>query len=167
MRCEVFSTRRLLKADAAEFRRLRLEGLKRHPHAFGASFAAEVTQSLEVFADGLERNVVFGGFDENALQGIVGFSRHQHAKMKHKGSLNAMYVSEAARGTGLAMQLVQALLAHARQDVELVQLTVTRSNVRARRFYEKCGFGVYGVEPKALKIEDDYLDELLMWVSLV
>ncbi len=162
----MFSTRRLSKVDAKDFRTLRLEGLKRHPEAFGASFSAEATQNLKLFADSLKRGTVIGGFDETGLQGIVAFSTYQHEKMKHKGSLTGMYVREKARGTDLSVKLVQALLDHARQEVELVQLSVVSTNEQARRLYEKCGFEVYGMEPKALKVGDDYLDELLMWIAL-
>jgi len=35
-----------------------------------------------------------------------------------------------------------------------------------RHLYEKGGFEVFGMEPKALKVGDDYLDELLMWIAL-
>ena len=165
-RCSMFSTRRLSKEDATEFQKLRLEGLKRHPDSFGASFSIEARQKLKFFADTLEKGVVFGGYDGTKLQGIVGFRRHQHEKMKHKGSLISMYVREESRGTELAVKLVQALLEHARQEVELVQLCVVSSNEQARRCYEKCGFEVYGVEPKALKVGESYFDELLMWVKL-
>ena len=82
-----------------------------------------------------------------------------------------MYVRESARGQGLADAIVSRLLEHARdRGVEIVQLTVMADNARARRFYERCGFTTYGVEPRAVKARDGerslYLDEALMAIRL-
>jgi hypothetical protein len=38
---------RLTAADAATFRELRLEGLREHPEAFGASWEEEAAQSVD------------------------------------------------------------------------------------------------------------------------
>jgi len=73
-----------------------------------------------------------------------------------------MYVTPEARGSGLATDLVETLLEHAGKEVEQVQLTVTASNWRARRFYERMGFVQYGLEEKSLKYKDAYFDEVLM-----
>ena len=70
-----------------------------------------------------------------------------------------MYVEEAARGTGLAAAMVEALLEHARGQVEQVMLSVMLDNERARHFYEKMGFETYGLERRAFKIGDRYIDE--------
>jgi ribosomal protein S18 acetylase RimI-like enzyme len=73
-----------------------------------------------------------------------------------------MYVTPEARGSGLAAALVETLLKHAGKEVEQVQLTVTASNPRARRFYERMGFVQYGFEERALKYKGAYFDEVLM-----
>jgi ribosomal protein S18 acetylase RimI-like enzyme len=73
-----------------------------------------------------------------------------------------MYVREALRGSGLAEAIVKAVLAHARQRVEQVQLTVAVTNERAIRFYRRLGFEAYATEPRALKVGKTYIDELLM-----
>ena len=51
--------------------------------------------------------------------------------------------------------LVQALLAHARSLPELQQLdlTVTEGNPMAQALYERCGFSVWGVMPRAVKVD--------------
>jgi len=48
------------------------------------------------------------------------------------------------------------------QGVEQVILTVAAENSRARRLYERWGFTVYGTEPRAIKLSDGYMDEVLM-----
>jgi RimJ/RimL family protein N-acetyltransferase len=73
-----------------------------------------------------------------------------------------MYVREAARGTGLAAAIVQALLDHATREVEQVELTVNADNARAIKFYERQGFRIVGRMPRALRIDGRYYDELSM-----
>jgi ribosomal protein S18 acetylase RimI-like enzyme len=84
------------------------------------------------------------------------------AKRAHKGTLWGMYVRPVARGSGLARALVEAVLDHARQRVELIQLEVVTDNLAARRLYVALGFEPYGIEEHALRVEDRYLDEVLM-----
>ena len=47
----------------------------------------------------------------------------------------------------------------ARDRVEQLLLSIITNNERARRFYGKMGFEPYGLEPRALKIGDQYYDE--------
>jgi hypothetical protein len=46
--------------------------------------------------------------------------------------------------------------------VEQVQLLVVTDNERARRLYVSEGFVIYGLERRALKLGERYLDEYLM-----
>jgi RimJ/RimL family protein N-acetyltransferase len=73
-----------------------------------------------------------------------------------------MYVRPAARGTGLARQLVEAVLEYAQDRVELVQLSVIVGNVPAHRLYVSLGFAPYGLEERALKLDGRYYDEVHM-----
>jgi ribosomal protein S18 acetylase RimI-like enzyme len=78
-----------------------------------------------------------------------------------------MYVRPAARGARVGDVLMDFLLAQARADgIEQMILTVAAENARARRLYERWGFSVYGTEPRAIKLHDGYLDELLMQCPL-
>ena len=154
--------RRLTPDDAAGYRTIRLEALGRHPEAFGASFEQETAQNEAFFADRLAGSTVFGGFAGGALAGTAGFRRESGAKQAHKALLWGMYVQPIARRTGLSRRLVEAVLAHARERVELIQLKVVATNVRARRLYENLGFQVYGIEARSLKLGGEYHDEVLM-----
>jgi RimJ/RimL family protein N-acetyltransferase len=78
-----------------------------------------------------------------------------------------MYVRAAARGTGLARQLVEAVLDHAKDRAELIQLSVVSGNISARRLYASLGFEPYGIEEHSLKVAGRYLDEVLMVRLLV
>jgi len=157
-----FTIRPLRVDEAALYRDVRLEGLRLHPDAFGAAFEQESAEALPFFAARLDPNLVFGGFRDQDLLGIAGFMREPGLKRAHKAHLYGMYVRAAARGTGLARLLVAAVLDHAREHVELVQLSVVSGNMAARRLYESFGFRPFGIEEKSLRLEGRYLDEIHM-----
>ena len=158
--------RRLTAADAPLYREIRLEALQRSPEAFGSTFEHERTQSLAQFEEVLARADVFGAFRAADLVGMAGYRTQAGAKQAHKGLLWGMYVRPVARGTGAAQRLVEAVLDHARQRVELVQLFVVSENEVARRLYRRCGFVEYGHEVHSLKQDGRYYDQILMAAAL-
>ena len=125
------------------FRAVRLEGLERHPSAFGASFKEESGRPLSFFADRLEANHVLGAENAGRLSGVAGFRLHDSEKTRHRGTLWGMYVREEARGTGVARRLVDGILAHARTRVEQVALSVWAENPAAIALYKSAGFVVF------------------------
>jgi ribosomal protein S18 acetylase RimI-like enzyme len=157
-----FVIRPLRPDEAALYRDIRLEGLRLHPEAFGSAFEQEAAESLSFFEQRLTGNTIFAGVREQEIFGTAGFMPQPGLKRAHKGHLWGMYVRAAARGTGLARQLVEAVLEHAQERVELVQLSVVAGNVPAQRLYASLGFAPYGLEERALKLNGDYLDEVLM-----
>ena len=162
-----FSIRRLRAAEAENYRSLRLEGLKRDPEAFGASFDELAGEPLSWFEATLESNTVFGGFAEDgALIGVAGLRVPSRVKSSHKGVLWGMYVKSDARGTGLARSLAEHVIEHAETVVEEILLTVVSANPAAMKLYKSLGFTEYGVEQRAMKIGDDYYDEVLMALPL-
>jgi ribosomal protein S18 acetylase RimI-like enzyme len=158
--------RRLMPADARLYREIRLEALQQAPEAFGSTFEQECSQSLAQFEEALTKADVFGAFRETDLLGMAGYLTQAGAKQAHKGLLWGMYVRSIARGTGVAKHLVEAVLGHARERVELVQLAVVSENEGAQRLYRSCGFVAYGHEVHALKQGGRYYDEVLMAVAL-
>ena len=162
-----FEVRRLSKLDAVSYRDLRPDGLLAHPEAFSASWEEEAAHSLAWFEDRLDRNVIFGAGPTQAsgLLGVVGFYVLDSPKQKHKGVLWGMFVRPDTRGTGLGRSLVARVIEHARQTVEEVRLTVVATNTAAVQLYESVGFERYGLERRALKVGDDYHDDVLMTLS--
>ena len=158
---------RLHEADAEAFRELRLEGLNKHPEAFGASWDEEASLPISSFVKRLENSAVFGVRDAGrSLDGVVGFYVIKGAKQFHKGVLWGMYVRPEARNIGIGRALVQQVIAYAKPLVEELRLTVASSNAVACRLYSQAGFERYGVEPRALKVGGNYLDEDLMALRL-
>lgn len=154
--------RQLTPADAALYRSIRLAGLEQNPEAFGSSFQAEFSRPLAWFFDRLSTSQVFGAFSGTDIMGVAGLAVRQGEKEAHKGLLWGMYVRPAARGTGVARRLVEAVIDFARSRVELIQLSVVSDNERARRLYVRLGFVEYGIEKNSLKQGGKYYDEILM-----
>jgi RimJ/RimL family protein N-acetyltransferase len=78
-----------------------------------------------------------------------------------------MFVRPQARGAGVGAMLVEAVIEHARTQVELIALTVISDNPVARRLYERFGFEQYGLERRAAKYRGRYHDDILMAKMLV
>lgn len=150
--------RRLGPEDAAAFAEIRLEGLARHPDAFGSDTETESAWPLDQFAERLTGSAMFGFEEGGVLLGLAGFFANTGSKRCHRGVLWGMYVRDAARGRGVGARLVEAVLAHARDHVEQVHLEVSVDNAAALALYERCGFRRYGTDPRALKIDDRHVD---------
>lgn len=158
--------RPLTPADATAYRALRLQALRDHPEAFGASHEDEAARSLEMMArrlDGGPTNCVFGAFVEDDLVGTAGFVvPDRSAKSRHKGLLVGVHVAPAHRGRALGRALVTAVIDHARGHVVLLQAAVGVDNAPALRLYESLGFRHYGLEEKALRVSGVFVDEALI-----
>lgn len=153
-------------ADAPAFRKLRLEGLKNQPEAFGAAYEEEAALPLAEIERRLAEGTVFGAFAGGELVGVAGFLVPGVAKKRHKGVLWGVYVRAGARNAGLGTALVSAVIAHARTRVEQLHTTVVTDNAPARHLYRKLGFRPYGLEPRALKVEGRCYDEQLLVLML-
>jgi ribosomal protein S18 acetylase RimI-like enzyme len=161
--------RRLAAADAAAYRVLRLRGLRDHPEAFTSSYEEDSRQTVQAMETRLSspRNSFWGAFRGMELCGAVGMERESRAKVMHRGKVVGMYVMQEATGQGIGLQLLEALLAHSRQQgLESLVLTVTDSNEAARRLYERCGFRSFGIEPRAIKVGTQYYGKNHMVLDL-
>ncbi len=162
--------RRLTETDVAAFRQLRLRALQAHPEAFGRSYEESLADPPERWLARLQpapHNFILGAVDET-LVGMVGFVREQALKTQHKGFVWGMYVARECSGQGIGRALLEQLIAEARQQPSLKQITlaVVSTNLGARHLYQSLGFKIYGVEPAALKVGPHYLDEELMVLRL-
>ena len=159
--------RRLTDLDAESYRQLRHEALEREPQAFTESAAEHRALTLETIRDRLvtaDDNFVLGAFIDRQLIGMAGFFRRRGEKIRHRGGIWGVYVSEECRGRGVGRALLAELigLLQLLPGIEQVTLAVSRQNAGARTLYESLGFEVYGCEKGALKIGDEYVDEELM-----
>jgi ribosomal protein S18 acetylase RimI-like enzyme len=72
-----------------------------------------------------------------------------------------MYVSPNMRAIGVGKELLSEAINKAKklEMIEKLNLTVVTTNEKAKRLYIKLGFKVFGMEEKALKINNKYYNE--------
>lgn len=157
---------RLDGRHAQEYRALSLEAYARHPQAFASSIGNRAAIPLAWWAARLddELDLLLGAFDGEVLLGIVGLALELEAGARHQATLFGLYVSQAWRQGGVGYQLVQGVLAEAREQpqVRRVQLTVTEGSDAAIALYRRCGFVQSGLESLAVRVGDDYFDKIHM-----
>lgn len=168
--------RRLTPADAPAYRVLRLRALREHAQAFTSSFEQEQGKPLASYEQRLAAGSAckfWGAFvrqqpqGEPVLAGVVGLEREQRLKSRHKALVIGMYVASEHARQGLARALLDALLAEARADgLALLVLTVTSGNAGAEQLYLKAGFASFGVEPGAIRVDNQFFDKNHMFLQL-
>jgi ribosomal protein S18 acetylase RimI-like enzyme len=148
--------------EASAFRDFRLGALRDAPQAFGSTYEAEATKALSFFQERLSTNIVLAARTNGTIVGTAALAANSGAREKHKGFIWGVFVAPRARGQGVANALLTTLLAHADQHYEQVILTVMADNLSALALYQRIGFEAYGREPRSLKDETGYSDEILM-----
>jgi RimJ/RimL family protein N-acetyltransferase len=159
--------------DAALLRALRLEALAHHPKAFAADHASTAAGSVESWVERItayaleNKGVICIASTEKQLIGMTGLVRGHWPKTRHCGTVWGVYVQAEWRGLGAAGALVEGCIAWAQaRGVVLLKLGVVTTNMPAIRCYDRCGFRVYGVDPKVIYYDGVFYDELLMARSI-
>jgi ribosomal protein S18 acetylase RimI-like enzyme len=166
------TVRRLTKSDAAAYKGVRLDGLKNYPIAFNGCYGVESNLPLSDFAARISEppqlSAMFGAFIFDNLSGVVALDVPSAVKLSHKATLWGMYTVPSARGMGVGDKMMQALLEYVNKlpDIERILLSVTASNTKASQWYDRLGFRLYAIEPKAVKFGDRYEDDELRVLEL-
>jgi ribosomal protein S18 acetylase RimI-like enzyme len=159
--------RRLTEGDADALRALRLDGLKRHPAAFGVTHDEEAAKPLSFFTEWIRDKAVFGAFVDGRLVGMASLAPWGSHIYAHHRDLGAIYVHPHARGQGIADALIRASLAQAREEgAEIVELWAISENESAIRLYERHGFRKLTLIEKSKKVDGVYYDEWFMCIYL-
>ena len=166
--------RQLTESDAEIFRAFRLHSLHESPRAFTNSYEEYSQQSVDSTAQRFRdqvtsrTNFTIGAFEDGQLVGTVGFYRETALKLRHKGYIVSMYVTPQYRSRGIARALLSEAITRVKRlpDLKQLLLGVVETQTTAKRLYESLGFEVYGCEPDAVKIGDEYFDEEFMMLKL-
>lgn len=146
---QVVTIRRLRSGEGQLFRRVRLAALAESPAAFGSSYesalqrtAASWRQQADGTVQGTDR-ATFLAFAAGRPVGITALYRDENRA--DVGELLQVWVEPAFRGRGVAGELLELILAWARENgFGRVVARVMEGNERALAFYDKHGFGVIG-----------------------
>lgn len=155
--------------DFLSYKMIRLELLKNNPSYFGSSFAEENLFEDSMWINRLTKTNVktFGLFDNNTLVGITTTVMNPRSKIKHIASLNSMYVKPSYRGQGYGAKLINKVIEFLDDNaVEIINLSVVTTNNCAINLYKTLGFNVYGEEKQGIKLNNKYMDLLLMTKSI-
>jgi ribosomal protein S18 acetylase RimI-like enzyme len=159
----------LQESDAESMAHLRRHAYETDPFAFAGAPDSDPTlepellrRRLAAHARGGDSLVVGALADE--LVGMVGLVREEPAKFRHKARLWGFYVEPGFRGRGIGHRLLTEAARAARRmnGVEQLTLRVSVFSQDAIHLYGQFGFRIFGREPRALKAESQYVDELHM-----
>ncbi len=157
--------------DAVPFRELRLDALQDSPIAFTSDYEKNLSQPPKYWEDLLtmqpDESTIFLAASADDLIGMTGVARASSPKTRHSAWIWGVYVKPEWRGLHIAEELIKSCFEWAKvRKVALVKLGVAAVNQPAIRCYERCGFKIYGTEPRAIFYEGKYYDEHLMYCSL-
>jgi RimJ/RimL family protein N-acetyltransferase len=158
-------------ADAGSFRELRLEALQNSPIAFSADYQKNFSHPAKYWEDLLsphpEESTMFIGEYEGRLIAMTGIMRGNSPKTRHSAWIWGVYVNPNWRGLHIAEEIIHSCNDWSKaRNVVLLKLGVAAVNQPALRCYERCGFKIYGTEPRAVWVDGRYYDEYLMFKSL-
>jgi RimJ/RimL family protein N-acetyltransferase len=169
VRDAAITVRPAVPEDAEKLRELRLAALAAHPEAFAMDAESVATETVAQWTERITRNIathagtICIAADGDQLIGMMGLYRDLRPKTRHGGTIWGAYVSAAWRSHHVAEALMSECLAWARgQELAVVKLGVITINTPAIRCYARCGFTVYGIEPKVIHYNGVFYDELLM-----
>jgi len=135
--------RRVREDDWRVMRDIRLDALREAPSAFGSTYAGEM---LFTESDWRRRASGHGFFaylpdlGPRPMGLAGGFGEGEGT-----AEMVSMWVRPEARGRGVGMAMVEAVVSWARaRGMTRLGLWVTESNKPARRLYERCGFTLTG-----------------------
>lgn len=129
-------------------------------------YPQEETEWLEKLHKHVETDQVFGIvlLETEELIGMMGL--HRIDWVSRRASTGAWIAADANRGKGLGSEAKMLLLDYAFNTLMLRKVCsyVLATNLRSKRYNEKCGYTVEGILKRHVAVYGDYVDELAMAV---
>jgi len=154
-------------ADVTQYRELRLFALQDAPTAFSADYQTHLGRPMSFWEGRLnfdEFGIIFFAEHAGNLTGMTGIRQRESPKTKHSADIFSVYVQPEWRGLHIAEALIDSCMQWAKaRDVNILKLGVMATNISAVRCYERCGFKIYGTEPRDVFYEGKYYDLHLMY----
>src|SRR5262245_54672918 len=162
--------REAMPSDVARYRELRLHALENAPTAFSSDYHVQLNQPTSFWERRLtfdEYGTIFFAEYENKLIGMTGIRQNESPKTRHSADIISVYVRPEWRGLHIAEALIEACIEWAKaRGVNIVKLGVLSASTSAIRCYQRCGFIIYGTEPRGVFFDGQYYDGYLMYRSL-
>ena len=159
--------REALPSDAVQLRELRLQGLQDSPTSFSADYEVNFNQPMSHWEERLKFNeygTLFFAEHAGSLIGMTGIRKRESPKTRHSADIFSVYVQPEWRGLHIAERFIETCVDWAKaHEVNILKLGVMTINTSAVRCYERCGFKVYGTEPRDIFYEGNYYDLHLMF----
>jgi ribosomal protein S18 acetylase RimI-like enzyme len=166
------SVRALGDADLDAYKALRDHALAHHEEAFTSDAATESQRTAQSYrarlGTSVEGGFTLGAWRGDRLVGAITCERDARSKVRHIGHVVGTMVASDHQSRGVGQALLDALIARASADDDIIQLTltVTASNDAAVRLYERAGFTRYGTLPRAIRVAGRYFDKDQMVLNL-
>lgn len=137
--------------DVHTWRALRLEGAIAHPEAFMITPEDARNRPVEQDAQMLATGHRWFAILNDVPVGFVGLIPNQMNRAQHRAEIGPLYVTDRARGQGIARRLIGHAMEQARSlGVWQFELFVNDLNHAARRLYARLGFVETGAIPNAI-----------------
>jgi RimJ/RimL family protein N-acetyltransferase len=151
--------------DWEDYRSIRLRAVKDHPDAFGGEYEKESQLAEADFRGRLERYNLVAAYHGDKIVGTMAYVQSDSPKFRHWVRIQNVYLKPEFRGRGIIDLMLEQLIGRITQQPEIVQirLGLFHTNIAARKVYERHGFQVYGEAPREALVDQQYLNEILMY----
>lgn len=156
--------------DIATIKQLMLFALQTDPTAFTVSFDEYNSESdfwwnnyLSMYV-GSKYGAMYLAKIDSTPAGMVGVLYNKRLRQSHASTIVWLYVKPEFRKMKLATKLMEYVICEITKDktIKKISLTVTEKQIAAISLYKNLGFSVTGIQKDELKIEDEYIDFLMM-----
>ena len=162
--------KRVTSSDWQEYKEIRLEALKKEPHAFGSSYIKEKERSENEWKDKLAKSESYNGSSflcaiakENKFVAIGGAFQDENKQW----NIITIYTKKEFRGQGLGQKVFQSIIDELKtRKVKKIYLCVNALQTAAQALYEKNGFRVTKIIKNQILGDGKHYDEVEMVIDL-